>query len=83
MLLGNIQKMEDLVDLVNEIGFLPMFSNSLPGYSVEECTPSELMFEGKAEGPWKWREELFDQCQKDKKRRSPCVFHSAMGGRLF
>lgn len=54
MTLGNIQKMEDLIDLVNEIGFLPMFCNPLPGYSVEECTPPELMFEGKEEGPWEW-----------------------------
>lgn len=60
MMPGNIEKMEDLVDLVNEIGFLPMFCNPLPGYSVEECTPPELMFEGKAEGPWEWREELVE-----------------------
>ena len=60
MKLGNIQKMEDLINLVNEIGFLPMFCNPLPGYSVEECTPPELMFEGKAEGPWEWREELVE-----------------------
>ena len=27
---------EELLELVREIGFLPLFSNSIPGFSVEE-----------------------------------------------
>lgn len=31
-----IQTKQDLIDAVNELGFLPLFENSIPGFSVEE-----------------------------------------------
>lgn len=50
---------EDLLDLIREIGFLPLFSNDIPGFSVEERTPAEDWWAGNpAADPWAWRELL-------------------------
>lgn len=68
-----IQNIEQLVDLVNEIGFLPFFQNDIPRYSVEDCTPPELLFVKGAEGPWEWREELAE--------RRACVYGKFFAGR--
>ena len=32
---------EDLRKLIRETGFLPLFSNEIPGFSVEERTPPD------------------------------------------
>ena len=45
----------ELTALVNELGFLPFFRSAIPGFSIEECTPSELWFEKDVEGPWEWK----------------------------
>ena len=50
-----IYSMEDLEALIQEVGFLPFFPNSIPGYSVDECTPRELWFADGVEGPWDWK----------------------------
>lgn len=39
-----IRTPEALVDLVEEIGFLPFFQHDIPGFSVEDCTPPEFWF---------------------------------------
>ena len=50
---------EDLLALVQEIGFLPLFSNDIPGFSVEERTPAEDWWAGSpATDPWAWRQVL-------------------------
>ena len=50
---------EDLLDLVMKIGFLPLFSNEIPGFSVEEHTPAEDWWQDDpATDPWAWREVL-------------------------
>lgn len=46
---------EDIIRLVNEIGFLPFFKNDIIGFSIEEHTPNELWFSDIAEGPWEWK----------------------------
>lgn len=45
---------EALEALVVKLGFLPFFRNEIPGFSVEEYTPSKLWFSD-AEGPWEWK----------------------------
>lgn len=50
-----IYSMEELEGLIREVGFLPFFKNSIPGYSIEECTPRELWFAPDADGPWEWK----------------------------
>ncbi|MBQ8264649.1 MAG: hypothetical protein IJY96_07750 [Oscillospiraceae bacterium] len=42
---------------VNELGFLPLFKNSLPGFSVEEQVSALFWWTGDpAQDPWEWRE---------------------------
>ena len=48
----------EVADLVHEIGFLPVFRNEIPGFSVEEHTPDEYWFKEGVEGIWQWRERL-------------------------
>lgn len=46
---------DDVVEKVNEVGFLPLFACGLRGFSVEEHTPAELWFADNADGPWEWK----------------------------
>lgn len=56
---GCLHSPEDLLALVQEIGFLPLFSNDIPGFSVEERTPAEDWWAGSpATDPWAWRQVL-------------------------
>ncbi|MCC8097042.1 MAG: hypothetical protein LIO44_00420 [Eubacterium sp.] len=50
-----IYSYNDLADLVEEYGFLPLFKNQIEGFSVEEHTPPELWFAENADGPWEWK----------------------------
>ena len=46
-----------LVTWVNEIGFLPLFRNNIPGFSAEEHTHSRSWWsEDPEQDPWIWRE---------------------------
>ena len=40
---------------VLELGFLPFFKNSIPGFSIAERTPPELWFAKDRDGPWEWK----------------------------
>ena len=47
---------EELIRYVNEVGFLPLFKNSVPGFSVEEKTvPYHWWSEDPERDPWIWR----------------------------
>lgn len=46
---------EDIIKLVEEIGFLPFFKNGIEGFSVEENCPNELWFSSEVDGPWEWK----------------------------
>ena len=49
---------EDLLELVLKVGFLPLFSNEIPGFSVEEHTPAGDWWTDSASDPWAWRQVL-------------------------
>ncbi len=49
---------EDLLALVDEVGFLPLFANRVRGFSVEEHTYGPDWWSGRASDPWAWRETL-------------------------
>lgn len=50
---------KELVAFVNKSGFLPLFSNKIKGFSVEEMTVPENWWNGDpAADPWAWREEI-------------------------
>ena len=49
-----IRTKEDLVKAVQELGILPFFANSIPGFSIEEHVSQEIWFTDKP-GPWEWK----------------------------
>lgn len=54
---GCLHTVEEAIDYINEVGFLPFFSNEIPGFSLEEKTVSENWWCGdKSKDPWIWRE---------------------------
>lgn len=51
-----IHSVDKLVKLIDEIGFLPLFRNEIPGFSVEEKTVPDFWWSGDVEkDPWEWR----------------------------
>lgn len=49
----------ELEALIGKIGFLPLFANEIPGFSVEERTPSDRWWTGDpVSDPWEWRIQL-------------------------
>lgn len=54
--------MQDVADLVREVGFLPFFNNAMPGYgfSIEElCAPEKWFSDG--DGPWEWKGPIIQE----------------------
>lgn len=58
MKLKKITTARELTELVQEIGFIPLFKGEIEGFSVEEITPGGVWFEGSEGDPWSWREQL-------------------------
>ena len=53
---ARIQSWEELIDWIDEVGFLPLFKNEVPGFSVEENTSDLYWWTGdKEQDPWEWR----------------------------
>ena len=55
---GRLRSPEDLLKLIGEIGFLPLFSNDIAGFSVEERTPAGDWWTDSPSDPWAWRQVL-------------------------
>ena len=52
-----IRTWQELVNRVNEIGFLPLFANDITGFSAEEHVSPNYWWTGDREqDPWEWRE---------------------------
>ena len=52
-----IRNYKQLVERVEEIGFLPLFANEVEGFSVEEMTATNDWWSGDGTtDPWEWRE---------------------------
>lgn len=52
-----VRTWRELIDWINEVGFLPLFRNEIPGFSAEEHTSSRFWWTGDPEqDPWEWRE---------------------------
>jgi hypothetical protein len=59
----DIRSRGDLVELVNEIGFLPFFSGRIEGFSLEENVSYEAWYQGRWKGrvhwdAWDWKGEV-------------------------
>lgn len=52
-----IRTWQELINWINEIGFLPLFGNEVEGFSAEEHTAPDYWWSGnRKEDPWEWRE---------------------------
>ena len=52
-----IRSWRELINWINEVGFLPLFANEVPGFSVEEHVSPLFWWTGDQEqDPWEWRE---------------------------
>ena len=52
-----IHTVDQAIEYINEVGFLPLFKNEIPGFSLEERTVPEYWWcEDPAVDPWIWRE---------------------------
>ena len=52
-----IRSWKELVNWVNEVGFLPLFANEIEGFSAEEHVSPDYWWTGvREEDPWEWRE---------------------------
>jgi len=49
-----IESRQDLMAVIQELGFLPFFANEIEGFSIEEHVPDEIWFTD-LEGPWDWK----------------------------
>ena len=55
MLLRTIESKEDILQIVDDVGFLPFFKNEIEGFSVEENCAEYLWFNSEIDGPWEWK----------------------------
>ena len=54
-----LRSAEELAAYVEEVGFLPLFRNKVPGFSVEERTvPNRWWTDDPDSDPWEWRKVL-------------------------
>lgn len=52
-----IRTWKELINWVNEVGFLPLFANEVEGFSAEEHVSPDFWWTGDPEeDPWEWRE---------------------------
>ena len=52
-----IRSYRELMNWINEVGFLPLFANEVPGFSAEEHVSPLFWWTGDPEqDPWVWRE---------------------------
>ena len=54
-----IHSVEEAIEYIEAVGFLPLFKNSVPGFSLEERTvPVHWWCGDPAVDPWEWREQI-------------------------
>ena len=53
---GCIRSSDELLKVIEEVGFLPLFANPIPGFSVESMTDADYWWTGDERyDPWEWR----------------------------
>ena len=51
-----IQDVDEAVEYINRVGFLPLFKNEIPGFSLGERTVAEYWWsDDPVRDPWRWR----------------------------
>lgn len=50
-----LHTVDEAIEYINKVGFLPLFKNEIPGFSLEECTVPEYWWcEDPKVDPWMW-----------------------------
>ncbi|MDL2324445.1 hypothetical protein LJC61_04770 [Ruminococcaceae bacterium OttesenSCG-928-A16] len=61
---GCLTTADDLLNYINKVGFLPLFKNSILGFSAEEHTQNDAWWSGNPKtDPWEWRGFLAESGQ--------------------
>ncbi len=50
-----VRTKQDLIDAVQEYGIIPYFESSIPGFSLEEHCPPQVLFNDTEENSWFWK----------------------------
>ena len=54
-----LHTVDEASEYIEQVGFLPLFKNDIPGFSLEERTVPEYWWSGDPErDPWEWRERI-------------------------
>ena len=54
-----LHTVDDAIAYIKKVGFLPLFKNEIPGFSLEERTVPEYWWSDDPKlDPWAWREEI-------------------------
>lgn len=54
-----IHSVEEAIDYIEKVGFLPLFKNDVPGFSLEERTVPQYWWSDNPKlDPWMWREQI-------------------------
>lgn len=73
MRLPTVHSKNQLIKLVNKIGFLPAFAGDIPGFSVEECIDPAYWFPAEGDGFWEWKGPVIQE--------SGCAYGKFLRGR--
>jgi len=50
-----VRTKDDLIRAILEYGFVPLFRNAIPGFSIEEHVAPEAWFDSGIDGVWEWK----------------------------
>ena len=71
-----IDSMEDLVDLIRDVGFVPFFSNEIEGFSIEEHINPALWYDsGDTWEAWDWKGPVI--------RKTKCAYGKFFKGKAM
>ena len=71
-----INSMEDLIDLIREVGFVPFFSNEIEGFSIEEHIDPALWYDsGDTWEAWDWKGPVI--------RKAKCAYGKFLKGKAM
>ena len=78
MFLPAIRSKEDIIRLVDELGFLPYFKGEIPGFSIEENCPCLWGTPEDPSSPWEWKGPIIREsgCAYGKFYRGKAVYVS-------
>ena len=50
-----VRRKADLIQAVETYGIVPYFANSIPGFSLEEHCPPQVLFSENGDDTWEWK----------------------------